>query len=185
MLDSRQRPDRVVLPPEFGGLKYSELMALKPEQLADLAEKAIDGLLQRSIDLDRQSPQRRASFMLDLPRYYVGEFGPLTQAEIKQLVQISGKIGLPTGRAKDPAYSSYQAALLLNKMQLSPNAFMLFEFAAETGVAELFKIALSQVNISGIDTRSLTNDELQLLNKFFAFIYQAGFPSDIVGRFNG
>jgi hypothetical protein len=92
---------------------------------------------------------------------------------------------LPTGRAKDPAYSSYQAALLLNKMQLSPNAFMLFEFAAETGVAELFKIALSQVNISGIDTRSLTNDELQLLNKFFAFIYQAGFPSDIVGRFNG
>lgn len=178
----RQIPGEVLLPPEFGGISYSEFMKLSPDTLAQATKESIDNIAEKIVELDATLNTNNAQYLFDLPRYVNGELDDFSPQEINKLLEITGKVGLPTGRPRDPSYTSYQATLLPRKLQLSPSPFMLFEFAAETGLAELFQLALSQVNPSGLDTRSLDNDELQLLNRFFRFIFQAGFPRDILER---
>lgn len=183
ILGLRQDIGEVSLPPSFGGMKYDDLMQLDKDSLIAMTLEAMDSLAEDLVSPNSSDPSNTgAKLLLDMPRFLMEDFSSFSDDEIDQLIEISGKIGLPTGRLSDPAYSSYQATLLAAKIQLLPQAFSLWEFGAETVLADLFGVPLSQVLDSGLDTRSLTNNELQLLNRYLMMLFPNGLPSDILER---
>lgn len=181
MLTITAGPGKADIPAAFGDVTLDEFMKIPvPAALAMLRE-AYDEMTLSLLSTDRRNRANTTANVRDLPRYLMHEFGPLTEEEIEKLFEITGKVGLPTGRAADPSYTAYQGTILAGKIPLMPQLFSLYEFGAETATAEFFGLPTSLVNESGIDTRMLTNEELQILNKYFSWIFSQGLPSDLMG----
>ena len=108
------------------------------------------------------------------------EFSKFTDDEFKKLIEISGKVGDPTGRLSAPSYATYQSTLLAGKGSFAPQLVHLLEFGAETILAELFGVPVNQVNRTSTGKRALTNDELELVYKYLAYLFPNGLPGDIL-----
>jgi hypothetical protein len=180
LTSARQRPGSILLPPQFGQVNYDDFFAMPVDEIFARLVESFGVSVAFSMLMDQSSSTNNTAHLLDTFRYTLGQYGNMSPNDIMELLKLSGKVGLPTGRSNAPAYSNYQSYLLAGQHVFYPEAFSLMEFAAETAVAELFQMPISQVNDTGIDTRRLDNNELMIIAKFLNYIFPNGLPYDML-----
>ena len=180
----RQQPDEISLPMGFDGISYSEFKTMDPERILQIARLSFAALSAKMISYDNSKNKRFFPNIINSLRISFGEYDSLSDAQIKELERISGLVGTPTGRESDPAYSNYQSTLLAGNHTLSPGSFSLAEFSAESAVAEILGLPISQAIAGQTTTRELSNYELQLVTTLLGYLFKAGMPSDLLREVN-
>jgi hypothetical protein len=190
-MSSRSEPDAVDLPSSFGDISLSEFMEMPIDDVLEKLFTGIDDSLSavaNAINSGTMSSRLWENFEI-MPKTGRTELSPLNQSEIKIINDIARKIGLPagvqssaggTGLSSLPAqgYSSYQATLTDPTTWLGSTKWSIGEFVAESAVADFMGIPFSQIADSGLITRELTNEELQVLNKLMQWVFSGRLPSD-------
>jgi len=190
-LSNRSEPDTVDLPNSFGDISFSEFMDMPVDEVVEKLFMGINGsfsTIVNEIKSGNMSSRFWEIFEM-LPKTARTELSPLNESEIKIINEIARKIGLPagvpsnasgTGLSSLPAqgYSSYQATLVDPITWLGSSKWSIAEFIAESAVADFMGIPFSQIADSGLNTRELTNEELQVLNKLMQWVFSGRLPSD-------
>ena len=195
IVGTRSEPDSVDLPSSFGDISFSDFMNMSSDELLEGLFSGLDESLE---DISNQiksgnMPSRFWEIFEMLPKTGRTELAPLNASEIKLINEIARKIGLPagvpssssgTGLSSLPAqgYSSYQATLVDPITWLGSTKWSIVEFIAESAVADFMGIPFSQIADSGLNTRELTNEELQVLNKLMQWVFSGRLPSDRVSE---
>lgn len=180
----RAFPDDAMLPWPFSNLTKTEFLALPDDTFIKGYEELIDTSLK--VLLDAARPQDIGRFLED-SLISMNWWDKLSKDEIELLLGVGKRIGEPsikTGRS-GTGYAPYMGHLTPQHLPMLAIHPQFSEFTAEFAVAELFGVALSQIDISispdgkkSATTRELSDNEIAALMKFMRWMY----PNQMLGE---
>ena len=180
----RAFPDDAMLPWPFSNLTKTEFLALPDDTFIKGYEQLIDTSLKALLGVAR--PQDIGMFLED-SLISMNWWDKLSKDEIELLLGVGKRIGAPsikTGRS-GTGYAPYMGHLTPQHLPMLAIQPQFSEFTAEFAVAELFGVALSQIDISispdgkkSATTRALSDNEIAAIMKFMRWMY----PNQMLGE---
>ena len=180
----RATPDDAMLPWPFSNLTKTEFLALPDDVFIKGYENLIDTSLKALLDYIR--PQDIGGFLED-SLMSMNWWDKLSKDEMELLLGVGKRIGHPkikTGRS-GTGYAPYMGHLTPQHLPMLAIHPQFSEFTAEFAVAELFGVALSQIDTSispdgqkSLTTRALSDNEIAALMKFMRWMY----PNQMLGE---
>ena len=180
----RAVPDDAVLPWPFSNLTKSAFLQLSDDAFLRGYEQLIDSSLKGVLKTIK--PEDIGDF-LENSLKSMNWWDKLSKDEIELLLGVGKRIGLPKikqGRS-GTGYTPYMGTLTLQTLPMLALHPQFQEFTAEFAVAELFGVALSQIDVSispdgkkSATTRALSDNEIAAIMKFMRWMY----PNQMLGE---
>lgn len=180
----RAFPDDAMLPWPFSNLTKTEFLALPDDTFIKGYKQLIDTSLKALLGIAR--PQDVGMFLED-SLISMNWWDKLSKDEIELLLEVGKRIGAPSIKAgrSGTGYAPYMGHLTPPHLPMLAIHPQFSEFTAEFAVAELFGVALSQIDISispdgkkSATTRALSDNEIAALMKFMRWMY----PNQMLGE---
>ena len=180
----RAVPDDAVLPWPFSNLTKSAFLQLSDDAFLRGYEQLIDSSLKNVLKTTR--PEDRGDFLEDALKS-MNWWDKLSKDEIELLLGVGKRIGLPKIKQgkSGTGYAPYMGTLTPQMLPMLAIQPQFSEFTAEFAVAELFGVALSQIDVSispdgkkSATTRALSDNEIAAIIKFMRWMY----PNQMLGE---